>query len=282
MSKNRSPFNCRHLTANGRGGHPPDAKFVAFADDRGDVQIMERRTNKMSRSRDTGVVCSLAFSSKGKLASVCDKGIVRVHDVLSRKVELDATVVGGNAVPLAYSPDGAILAVGDANHDIQLWSTKGKTWSRLKGPGGRVNALAFSLDGKTLISGCSGESSAIWDVSSGRLKQKIEAKDVTLLAMHPAGESFAVAYENKKIEIRDLENGNPRGQVPTVEAPRSMAFSADGKSLIVASGHGFEFRDTKKGDTHKVLILHPHSAAHGAVDSAGRPRRVYRRPPQLV
>ena len=54
---------------------------------------------------------------------------------------------------LAFSPDGAILASGDAGGVIRLWElSTGKHLTTFKSPAGYIKKLAFTPDGKTLAS----------------------------------------------------------------------------------------------------------------------------------
>ncbi|RKU10390.1 hypothetical protein C6503_19965 [Candidatus Poribacteria bacterium] len=54
---------------------------------------------------------------------------------------------------LAFSPDGTILASGDAGGVIRLWELPiGKHLTTFKSPAGYINKLAFAPDGKTLAS----------------------------------------------------------------------------------------------------------------------------------
>ncbi|HET8627765.1 MAG TPA: WD40 repeat domain-containing protein [Thermomicrobiales bacterium] len=73
----------------------------------------------------------------------------------------DGTVVGTiyqggtPAWGMAWSPDGAYLAIGDENGDVDLYTPVGKGvagWSR---NGGAYSSLAFSPDGRTLAVGTS-------------------------------------------------------------------------------------------------------------------------------
>jgi WD40 repeat protein len=75
---------------------------------------------------------------------------------------------------VAWSPDGALLAcAGDDAIVYVLNASDGTLYARLAGHRGRVNDVAWSLDGKWLASGgCSrhqdgGGEIFLWDVSSG-------------------------------------------------------------------------------------------------------------------
>ncbi|MFF4056392.1 DNA-binding protein [Streptomyces sp. NPDC001668] len=106
-------------------------------------------------------------------------------------VTLDGTVFGfrsgrtshrlltdDQAGALAFSPNGAYLAVGDVTGRVSLWDgalhrrlgvlsgISPDAWSQ---DGGDVSALAFSHDGRTLAVGSSNGTVELWDVPSRRL-----------------------------------------------------------------------------------------------------------------
>ncbi|HOY59858.1 MAG TPA: hypothetical protein PK640_17210 [Verrucomicrobiota bacterium] len=75
---------------------------------------------------------------------------------------------GHSPLSLALSPDSRVLAVGYAPYDIILWNAQtGARQKLLKGHSNWVVSLAFSADGKRLISGAGDSTARVWDVESG-------------------------------------------------------------------------------------------------------------------
>jgi len=71
---------------------------------------------------------------------------------------------------VAFSPDGATLAAGNADGTIRLWdAATGNPISRpLTGPAGPVTSVAFSQDGTTLASASPDHTVRVWDLAAGR------------------------------------------------------------------------------------------------------------------
>ncbi|HEV3144086.1 MAG TPA: WD40 repeat domain-containing protein [Gemmataceae bacterium] len=68
--------------------------------------------------------------------------------------------------PLAFSPDGRLVAQGDFHGNIGLWDVaSGRKLGEFQGHRGDSVALVFSQDGKRLASGSADTTALIWDVS---------------------------------------------------------------------------------------------------------------------
>jgi WD40 repeat protein len=106
-----------------------------------------------------------------------------------------------------------------------------------------VQALAFSPDGSTLVSGScyinapgSGLEVAAWDVATGtRLARRTEQLEVLLnLAFAPGGKRL-VAAEGSSLRLWDTTQAQDQGQrFERPEAVWDLAFSDDGRQLAVA------------------------------------------------
>ena len=105
---------------------------------------------------DVGVPVSvLAMDSAGKRVVVGTmkpgKKSVQVWDVASGKDIFDCVGHTGGIISAAISADDAVVATADSDGTIWMWSlVTGKALARLECGGGRIDALAFSADGRRL------------------------------------------------------------------------------------------------------------------------------------
>jgi WD40 repeat protein len=108
---------------------------------------------------------------------------------------------------VAFSPDGATLAVA-TDKTIALWNpATAHAWARLEGHVREVTSLAFTPDGTGLLSGALDRSVRFWDVASGRLRRSYgwPTGKVFAVAVSPDGLTAAAAGEAPEIVVWDLD-----------------------------------------------------------------------------
>ncbi|MCI0457943.1 MAG: sigma-70 family RNA polymerase sigma factor [Gemmataceae bacterium] len=149
--------------------------------------------------------------------------------------------------PIAFSPDGKLLACGSMGM-VQLWDpAAGKLLSRLA-PGQHSRSLAFSPDGKTLATGSEG-SIRLWDVATGKERFPDEGHhgSVKAIAFSPDGKLLASGSKDWTVRLWDVKTGKERACLRGhTDVVNSVAFSPDGK--LVASGGSYTDRTVRLWD----------------------------------
>jgi WD40 repeat protein len=139
-------------------------------------------------------VPGVAYSRDGhRLVLATDRGYTLVLD--GATLDEVGRCHGGRAGHgrLALTPDGTILAT-TGGWSIELWDVEtGQSRAFLKGHKGRVWAMIFTPDGRTLVSGSSDGTVRLWDVETGQQRQVFDwgCKVVRSLALAPDGMTIA-------------------------------------------------------------------------------------------
>ncbi len=114
---------------------------------------------------------------------------------------------------LAYSPDGALLAVSGYREVLLHRSDGSGLEGRLVGVSDRIQSLVFAPDGKTLVAG--GGTPArfgelqFWDVASRTLKLSVTVCQDTLfgVSLSPDGSQVAFGCSDSTVRIHEVASG---------------------------------------------------------------------------
>ncbi|MBA4029611.1 MAG: hypothetical protein C0478_01650 [Planctomyces sp.] len=143
---------------------------------------------------------------------------------------------------MAFSPDGALLAV-PGRHEILLHKADGTgIAARLPGDSPRLEAVAFSKDGSLLVASGGAVSEfgeiQIWDVVARRLVRSIKASNDSFygLSISPDNRRVAVGCADKLVRVFDIADGNEVMRCDNhLDWVFGTAFSNDGRRLVTVS-----------------------------------------------
>jgi WD40 repeat protein len=216
------------------------------------------------------------LSPDGKLAALARFGNgVDLHDTTTGKV-LRFLRAQGAPVRVIFSPDGNQLAVGESTGLITLWrlspglsvdqsatggesvpSAVGQPRPRnLKGHQAAIEALAFTADGRKLISISHDNTARCWDlddqeesrvVRKGGVDQNIDG-----LSYSPDGRYLVEASMKVGIRVHDLMSKDPPRSLTTRRSRRAV-FSPDGRTIAGGPDHRVTLWDARTGDLLATL-----------------------------
>jgi WD40 repeat protein len=200
----------------------PDGKTLATSDVGSTLIIWDVDTGKeIARKRGEGPT----FSADSKLLMARDNNGVKVWDLSANKPVVEVEV---GATSAALAPDPTMLALGGGmilsggGGTTELWSIAEKKGVRtLYGHATRVQALAFSADGKWLATAADFHRdytvkdwkndpreavARLWDVRTGKAVAILHGHQgrVATIAFSPDGRSLATGCSDRGVRIFDL------------------------------------------------------------------------------
>src|SRR5262249_31554055 len=159
-----------------------DGKQLISSADDGMVRIWDIASGKELRKwqgHDSGTTGGMALSTDGKLLATADYKTIRLWEVATAKQIRRMPSEGAFSRmfrALAFSPDGKQLAAwcgsqhlgaGKWDYPVVLWDVGiGKELRRLSGHERDVHSLAFTPDGRTVVSEGEDNSIRFWELAT--------------------------------------------------------------------------------------------------------------------
>lgn len=185
-----------------------------------------------------------------------------------------STVAESPAETLTESPGGGVVASASEGGAIRLWNAKtGELVRELNGHTGAVTGVAFTADGKSLVSGGGGTGTLrIWDVATGAEKQALQGPAEGLLdvAVQPAGPWLAGAGRDGAVWVwnADALAFAPAQLTRHGTEVNAVNFSADGKVLASAGSDGAVYLWSTVNPSAEPDVLAGHGSSVNGVSFA--------------
>jgi WD40 repeat protein len=228
----------------------PDQSTLALGSGEG-ISFWSVSDGSLRRALDghMGAVQQACFSENGQAVAMLvqnspggNKATFQLHKLSGKSP--DYSIDGIEAVSLACSTDGARLALGLWNGDIQLRQAEdGKLQNTLKGHTAQVQSVDFSPDGRLLASS-SMEEIRIWQSGDGTLTKAIQVPGgwVAPIQFAPDGKSLASFSADGSLRLWQIPDGKLVNTLQSAENgwEGSLAFAPDGVpsgGMLALSAH---------------------------------------------
>ena len=225
----------------------PDEKLLVLGKRDGRVQFVDVDARKIVQTtrRHESAVEQLAFSPDSRrLASAAADGSVTMHDAATRQ-RVASVTLDGRPTALAFSPDGALLAVGGDRASWLLETNLGQVVHQLDG---RADSLAFSDDGTQLVGVAIDGGRRRWDVASGKQTAEDIAhpthSEARKFKWSPDRRFVAVYVDELALHVWRTEDAQPMGAIGILN---------DDVLYVSPSGHYRTSLDARKHLVHVVL-----------------------------
>lgn len=258
----------------------PDGKTVAAGGREYSVRLWDLVSGK-ERGRLIGhrsIIWGFAYSPDGRLlATACDDRTVKIWDPQTCKELRQLPPFPREANQVAFSRDSTKLVTGCRDGSIAVWDpATGKELLQVKAKNPKAdfkNCLAFSRDGKAVISGGLG---VLFDADSGAEKARLDQHEswVRTLSLSPDGKKLAFEdytcirfWDSATGKILAEDEGHHGGIA-------SIAFFPDGRTLASGASDGtVRLWEAATGKPLRTMQVHSHSGerfCYVAVSSDGK------------
>jgi WD40 repeat protein/serine/threonine protein kinase len=221
----------------------PDGRRLASLSLDRTLRIWDSRTARLTSTLEgqPGNLLAMAFSPDGQTLVSGSNEAVFLWDVQTgrpRRALVGTQRAGLQAAgAVAFSPDGSLVATGAMA--VRFWNAAtGELVASLPSIPAGVSSLAFSRDGRHLVSGTRRGEGLVWDVSTfGGTVLRRTGQHISGSALNPDGSRMVITH-GTTIEVLETLSGTTRlawqVEADPSEPQRALAVSPDGRRL--ASG----------------------------------------------
>ena len=239
----------------------PDGKTVLTGSEDRKARLWDATSGGLITDRlgHGGPVKAVAFSPDGKTVLTGgyhgkdkdgkDKGSARVWDAISGDPITGFLEHDGPVWAVAFSPDGKTVLTGGYHGKDKDGKDKGsaRVWDAISGDpitgflehDGPVWAVAFSPDGKTVLTGSEDRTARLWDATSGDPITDFLEHDgpVWAVAFSPDGKTVLTGSEDRTARLWDATSGSRKGKPLRHGSPvRAVAFDRpNGNNVVTGS-----------------------------------------------
>ena len=228
----------------------PDGKLLATAAGDGVARIWDSTSGDelFALSGHHADIFHVEFSPDGSLlVTVSPDGTAKIWDLASG-TELLTLDQGEDAVPywVAFSPDGSRIAVANTAdiEDLGGWASiwdvaTGEMILSLPRQSAFVNSVAFSPDGRRLVTTGDDQTARVWDANTGEelLTLYGQTTNVANAAYSPDGSHIATVT-GSEVKVWDAATGREFLTLAGQAGILYVAFSPDGTRIVTASSDG--------------------------------------------
>jgi len=249
----------RFTSTSGRmwsASYSPDGTQIVTTDDK-NAQVWDARTYRLlfTLAHDH-VVHHAVYSDAGTRLVTAGYDVVKIWDAANGILLRELTRKQSGGKPrdyciVALSPDGKLVTAIDATGEAaDAWDTgTGAVLAELRNDGSEFTSLAFSADGRWLVSS-GGDEVHVVDTATWKVACTLAAHHVRSLSFDPAGPHLATGSSDGDASIWDIPSGVRTRHLRDRRASRQGRVLAerqvvdDGSPRRYGAGVGCEFGET--------------------------------------
>jgi len=205
------------------------------------------------------------------IVSASQDGVVRLWNV-KRGTSRLVPSFSGDQYGLAINRDGSRVAISTFGHPTVVQRTDGRARAKLRGHGDLVFALAFSPDGKHVVSASADTTARIWNATTGRRERTLPHNEAVIDARYSGdGRYVATGSSDGTVRVWPTAGGPPVLHYGHVGEVNTVAFDTSGKRVVSAGTDGtVRIWNAARGETLATLHVHGENALGASFSPDGK------------
>ena len=246
--------------------YSPNGEYIAVDSSIG-TWIYDANTGKTLNlfPNENSLVDMITFSTDGSTLFYFDRShFVHMIDTSTWEIVKSIPLYDSSIRTVQFSPDRNTIITAKSDYSnkdytMTLWDINtGELKTIFRGHTSIVTSMAFSSDGKTLVTGSWDRSVRIWDVATGenRYTFKKHTDGVARIILNPHSNIFAAAgYNRSGVYKWDIETGSFLGKV-SIPITRISTLSSDGTLIAIADHSNLSLWDFQSEEKLFELTSH--------------------------
>jgi WD40 repeat protein/serine/threonine protein kinase len=234
----------------------PDGRALITTDLDATIRIWDANTGRLRvpELKHAPRVNAALLSPDGRtLLTAGDDRTARLWDVATGKEVRSFGPHGSYVMAAAFTPDGRFLVTGGQSSaggrfdlrgpfgEVHVWDVATGQLISSAAPEGMVESVAFSPDGRSVVAGCSGGLTRVWDAATGEPRSPVwrHGMRASSTVFSPDGHLVATAGADRSARVWDVATGQP--VTPPLwhdHLVLGIEFSRDGRQLRTWSRDG--------------------------------------------
>jgi WD40 repeat protein len=200
------------------------------------IEFADGNLDKALQFSILGVRIDLGLPDSGSRPSIAAAQLAFILATGGLRRTFAVSVSGGS---VAFSPDGARIAVTDGDEVRILDATTGQEMAMIKHPDFKIHStVAFSADGERIVTSSEDKTARIWDAATGKQMVVLEGHQDRVISARfsPDGKYIVTASLDKTARLWDAASGKQIRLLGTHQDwATSAVFSPDGERVITSS-----------------------------------------------
>lgn len=212
-----------------------------------DIIIWEVETGLNVCSLPNSMEWQCEISSDGQKAALTDKNnkSIQIKDIKSGEILYECKDINSGVSALAFSLDDLNLGIANGGKRVEVWNLLINEIFELGQHDGTVISMAFSPDGKYLLSGGSDNIVKLWSIENRSLIETYRGHSdkITSVAFSPDGNMVISGSSDSTIKIWDIQPPRKINKFfyLTDDNVQSVVFSPDANYLMSTKKDSVEF-----------------------------------------